>query len=122
MVEITEGPAVLDVEADLRARTQATPIVNTVVGRMGWAGRMGVVSLSELDPRILCSKMDFARLEVPPRPRLGAKTATRLSAATLEEVVGAVAGQVGEAAALALVVQVPLEAARATKTVNTNAR
>jgi len=120
MVEITEGPAVLDVEADLRARTQATPIVNTVVGRMGWAGRMVVVSLSELDPRILCSKMDFARLEVPARPRLGAKTATRLSAATLEEVVGAVAGQVGEAAAL--VVQVPLEAARATETVNTSVR
>ena len=71
---------------------------------MGRAGRMGVVRFSELDPRTLKRKRDLACLEVSARPRLGAKTATRLSAATLEEVVGT---EVGEAAAL--VVQVPPE-------------
>lgn len=124
IVETTEGPAdlaleaaALDVEADLRARTQATPIANTGVGRMGRAGRMGVVRFSELDPRTLKRKRDLACLEVSARPRLGAKTATRLSAATLEEVAGA---EVGEAAAL--VVQVPPEATRVTETVDTSAR
>jgi len=107
--------AALDVEIDLKTKPAATSaIVNTS------AERMVVVMLSVLHHQTFHHAKGLARLEVHALgPQLSVNTATRLSAAILEEVVGAAAA---DPVAAVVPLEVALEAARVTGSVDMSVR